>query len=39
MKRTGLRFLEAELYRIRGELILLKDSGAICEAESAFVRQ
>jgi predicted ATPase/class 3 adenylate cyclase len=36
MNRTGLRYLEAELYRIRGELLLLKDSGAVGEAESAL---
>ena len=36
MKRTGLRFLEAELYRVKGELILLQAPGAISTAESAF---
>ena len=36
MERTGLRFLEAELYRIKGELILLQAPGAARAAESAF---
>ncbi len=36
MERTGLRFLEAELYRVKGALILLQAPGAISTAESAF---
>ena len=36
MERTGLRFLEAELYRVKGALILLQAPGATSTAESAF---
>jgi predicted ATPase len=36
MKRTGLRYLEAELYRMKGELILLEAPGAVGAAESAL---
>ena len=36
MEKTGLRFLEAELYRVKGELVLLQAPGAISTAESAF---
>jgi predicted ATPase len=36
MQRTGLRVFEAELYRVKGELILLQAPGAVSTAESAF---
>jgi class 3 adenylate cyclase/tetratricopeptide (TPR) repeat protein len=36
MNKTGLRYLEAELYRIRGELTLLEAPGAVGAAESAL---
>ena len=36
MERTGLRIFEAELYRVKGELILLQAPGAVSTAESAF---
>jgi len=36
MERTGLRYLEPELYRVKGELILLQAPGAVSTAESAF---
>jgi predicted ATPase len=36
MQTTGLRVFEAELYRVKGELILLQAPGAGSTAESAF---
>ena len=36
MNRTGLRYLEAELYRIKGELALLEAPGAVGAAENAL---
>jgi len=36
MNRTGLRALEAELYRVKGALILLEAHGAVGAAESAL---
>jgi predicted ATPase len=36
MNRTGLRYLEAELYRIKGELALLEAPGAVGAAEDAL---
>jgi predicted ATPase len=36
MNRTGMRYLEAELFRIKGELILLEAPGAVDAAESAL---
>jgi predicted ATPase len=36
MERTGLRFLEPELYRVNGELVLLQAPGAVSTAESTF---
>jgi class 3 adenylate cyclase len=36
MERTGLRIVEAEIYRIKGELTLLEAPGAIEAAESAL---
>jgi class 3 adenylate cyclase len=36
MNRTGLRYLEAELYRVKGELTLLGAPGAAGAAESAL---
>jgi class 3 adenylate cyclase/tetratricopeptide (TPR) repeat protein len=36
MNRTGLRFLEAELYRIKGELTLLEAPEAVGAAENAL---
>jgi predicted ATPase len=36
MNRTGLRYLEAELYRIKGELALLAAPGAVGAAENAL---
>jgi predicted ATPase len=36
LERTGLRFLEPELYRVRGELILLQAPGTVSTAENAF---
>jgi predicted ATPase len=36
MNRTGLRYLAAELYRMKGELTLLMAPGAVGEAERAL---
>ena len=36
MRETGLRVFEAELYRVKGELILLETPGAVAEAEGAL---
>jgi class 3 adenylate cyclase/predicted ATPase len=36
MQKTGLRVFEAELYRVKGELILLQAPGAVATAEGAF---
>jgi predicted ATPase len=36
MNKTGLRYLEAELYRIKGELALLEAPGAVRAAENAL---
>jgi class 3 adenylate cyclase/predicted ATPase len=36
MEKTGLRVFEAELYRVKGELVLLKAPGAVELAESTL---
>ena len=36
MSRTGLRYLEPELYRVKGELVLQQAPGAVSTAESTF---
>ena len=36
MEKTGLRFLEAELYRVKGELVLLQAPEEVSTAESAL---
>jgi hypothetical protein len=36
MEKTGERFLEAELYRLRGELLLIEDALTTSEAERSF---
>ena len=35
-EQTGLRVVEAELHRLKGELLLLQDSGSSAEAEVCF---
>jgi predicted ATPase len=36
VKETGVRYAEADLYRVRGELILLRDRSHTDEAERCF---
>ena len=38
-EKTGQRVAEAELHRIRGELLLIKDSGNVAEAEHCLARR
>jgi predicted ATPase len=37
-EQTGQHWLDAELHRIRGELLLRRDPADMCEAEGAFKR-
>ena len=37
-ERTGQHWLDAELHRVRGELLLRRDPANFCEAEGAFKR-
>jgi tetratricopeptide (TPR) repeat protein len=36
LERSGARFTEAEVYRLKGEAILMRDSSATAEAEKCF---